>query len=433
MIVAELFSRSSPPSRNIGEEVIVTLFIRNAGDEWGWFRGQVAVSTGSGWERFYSDWQLLEPGWDALFYVSFTMPSYDALCYGYAGHWDATAQATVWDATSTAFTVKVTGLPPATPPKAAIDSYQVPSSARTGELVTLLVTVRNVGGSLGLLMAGVAHKEAGLNVWTWGDRQWIDINKTYLFTLSFTMPPESTTLLINSWHWDYVASIDYLDDSAGPFTLALNTSEWLELALPASIASALDTGWANVTAGEWAEILGFKIPPFSFEPGRWALKGLNWIIDGVNWIINKSKEIWDKAYNAFSIAGSALGKIDDWLSYAANWWNSRISEWWAAAFEWVKAEIVDRLRPVWDQLNLALRDIMGVQSNVDNLGSTTRSWQSWLLGSLAQISPISELITAYNKVEAFFSVYLGQIQEFFGGAADWIFNRIDDWLNERVE
>jgi len=432
MIKAELFSLSLPATAKVGDTVTGVVFIRNVGDEGAWVRGQITYTTGSVWERFYSDWQFLEPGWEALFNVTFPMPSYDALCYAYAGFWEATAQVTVWGEASAGFNIKVTGLPSAAYPKAKIDSYQVPSSARVGEQVTVLVTVRNIGASQGLMMAGVAHKEAGLNVWTWGDRQWLDVGGTYLFTLTFTMPPESTDLLINAWHWDYVAGIDYLDDSAGPFDLALNTSEWLELALPDVIRSALDSNWLNFTAGQWAELLGFKLPPFTFEPGRWALKGLDSIIGGVNWLINKSKQIWDQAYNAFIIAGGALTKIDDWLSYAANWWSSRISEWWAAAFEWVKTEIVDRLRPVWDQLNQALRDIMGVQTNVDNLGDETRSWQSWLLGSLAQISPISELVTAYNKVEAFFSLYLGYIQDFFEDPPGFIFDKIDNWLNEEV-
>jgi hypothetical protein len=204
------------------------------------------------------------------------------------------------------------------------------------------------------------------------------------------------------------------------------------LQLPAAVRSALDSGWCNLGVGEWGSFLGVNIPPWGFEPGRWALKGLDTIIGGVNWLYTRADTIWDKAYNAALTAGNALGKIDDWLSYAANWWDSLIASWWSGAQEWVKVWVQDKFNTLWAFVQSAGRDITNLYSKVQNLTDVTKSWQTWLLGNLAGISPINTLIAGYNKAEGFYSVYLTQIGDFFRDPPGWIFDRIDDWLNERV-
>jgi hypothetical protein len=204
------------------------------------------------------------------------------------------------------------------------------------------------------------------------------------------------------------------------------------LQLPAAVRSALDSGWCNLGAGEWGSFLGVNLPPWGLEPGRWALKGLDTVIDAVNWVYTRADEIWDKAYNAAITAGNALSKIDDWLSYAANWWNSLVTSWWSGAQEWVKVWVQDKFNTLWAFIQSAGKDITNIYGKLSNLTDTTKSWQTWLLGSLASISPIDTLIAGYNKMESFYSVYLTQIGDFFRDPPGWIFDRIDDWLNERV-
>jgi hypothetical protein len=204
------------------------------------------------------------------------------------------------------------------------------------------------------------------------------------------------------------------------------------LQLPAAVRSALDSGWCNLAVGEWGSFLGVNLPPWGLEPGRWALKGLDTIIDAVNWVYTRADEIWDKAYNAALTAGNALSKIDDWLSYAANWWNSLVTSWWSGAQEWVKVWVQDKFNTLWAFIQSAGRDITNLYSKVQNLTDTTKSWQTWLLGNLAGIPPINTLIAGYNKMESFYSVYLTQIGDFFRDPPGFIFDKIDNWLNERV-
>jgi len=422
-----------PVSRRAGESIDCVVSVRNDGNEEGWFLVNAALWTGSEAIYYYSEWDQIMPGVTKQFPVSLLMPQGDATIMAWAGWWDYAAQATVWDAQTDWVTVKSADAPVLGPPKAVIVNYKAPGSARNGAPVLITATIRNDGQTWGYCLAAVAYTDAGSQRWIWGPWTGLYPGDSAPFTLEFPMPATATTLVVYAQHYDFDLGMGINDASTSVLTVALDASEWLNLQLPEAIASALDTGWANITAGEWMNALGIKIPPFSFEPGRWALKGLNWIIDGVNWTLNKLKEVGDKAAEALRNAGTALTKINDWLSSASSWWNSRISGWWSSTMGWVDDNIISKVRPVWDYAYQLARDITGVQVNVDGLGSTTKSWQSWLLGSLASISPIDVLITGYNKLENFFSVYLSQIDDFFKSPAGWIFDRIDDWLNERVE
>lgn len=202
--------------------------------------------------------------------------------------------------------------------------------------------------------------------------------------------------------------------------------------LPAAVRSALDSGWANLAVGEWGSFLGINFPPFGFEPGRWALKGLDAIIDAVNWVYTRADEIWDKAYNAFILAGNAMTRIENWVGIAYSWFSGLVSAWWSSTFETVKAAISTAAGAVRDYANQLYTDILRVEGSVVNLGTVTRSWQTWLLGSLASIPPINTLIAGYNKMESFYSVYLSQIGDFFKDPPGFIFDKIDNWLSEKV-
>jgi len=205
------------------------------------------------------------------------------------------------------------------------------------------------------------------------------------------------------------------------------------LQLPAAVRSALSSGWCNLAVGEWGNFLGVNLPPWGFEPGRWALKGLDVIINAVNAVITRANEIWDKAYNAAITAGTALTKINDWLSYAANWWDSLITSWWSGTQEWVKSAISSAAGAVRAYAHQVYHDAMNIGAKLDTFQTTTGSWQTWLLGSLASLSPIDTLIGGYNKMENFFAVHLKNIGDFFKDPPGWIFDKIDNWLNERVE
>jgi hypothetical protein len=205
-----------------------------------------------------------------------------------------------------------------------------------------------------------------------------------------------------------------------------------KLQLPAVIRSALDSSWCNMGAGEWGSIFGIKFPPWGIEPGRWVLKGLDIILDGVNVVWGWADETWVKVHNAVITAGTALTRIDDWLSYAASWWNNLIAGWWASTKVWVESAISAAAGAVRDYAHQVYHDAMDIGTNLNAFKTTTGSWQTWLLGSLATIPPINTLVAGYNKAENFFSVHLQNIGDFFKDPPGWIFDKIDNWLNERV-
>lgn len=432
MLKATIAGFVYPASRRVNESVDCVISIRNDGDEEGWFMASVAFWTGSDWLYYYAEWVDVLPGATVQFPVSFVMPQGDATIWPMAGFWDWAAQAAIWEPGPNQVTITLAGAVTQGPAQAVIVNYQAPASARSGDKVIVTATLRNDGERWAFCRLALAYLDAGSERWAYVNWEGLFPGDSVMVTLEFPMPAASTNLVIYAQHWDFDQGLGINDGSTGILTVALDASEWLHLELPAAIVSALDTGWANITAGEWADIFGFKIPPITFEPGRWALKGLNWIVDGVNWVVNKGKETWDKAYEAYRRAGESLTKINDWLLGAYNWFTSRVSDWWDSTWPWVNNNIVARIRPVWDFANQLVGDITRVQGNVDGLGDSTRGWQSWLLGSLAQIPPIDVLIQGYNKAENFYRVYLTQIDDFFLNPMDWVFDKLDNWLNERV-
>jgi hypothetical protein len=433
VIRAELVSTVVPAVVSPGSSVTVQALLRNAGNEVGTFEIMVAWSTGTAWDWYYSSQQVLQPGAFGTFYLSFPMYAYDSEIFVYACHRDPVSFIRVSDQVSTSITIAVPYTPPADPPRAFIDAYAVPGSARSGDTVIVPIQVRNGGGTAGLLRGWVQHKVAGL----WVNRdigfQQIDVGGTYLFSISFTMPAESTDVLLIADHWNATAQIWYLDTTSGPYTITLNTDDLIDINIPSDIREALSSAWLNFKKGDWADVLGFKLPPFTFEPGLWTLKAFDYILDGVNTVVNKVRETWDKAYDAATTAGHALTKIDDWLSYAVSWWDSRITSWWAGAQQWVKAHVSGVVQQVWDYATSVARDVGNVAHELKGWKEWTSAWQTWLLKSLATIPPIDTLITGYNKVENFFTVHLQNIGDFFKDPPGWIFDKIDNWLNERVE
>ena len=274
-----------------------------------------------------------------------------------------------------------------------------------------------------------------------------------LFSFPFTIPPTSWG---GPWTWyycfsyigwtaneisedgDYRVSIQV--EGVGSTTIAFTVRGITPvpsptvgtLQLPAAVRNALSSSWANLAVGEWGSWLGINLPPWGFEPGRWALNGLDTIIDSVNSVITWANEIWDKAYNAAITAGNALTRIDDWLGYASSWWNGLISAWWSSTKLWVESAISSAAGAVQSYATQVYRDVVSLGSKLDAFKTTTGSWQTWILGSLASIAPINTLIAGYNKMENFYSVYLSQIGDFFRDPPGFIFDKIDNWLNERV-
>jgi len=433
MIKAEIVSSSVPAVVSPGTSVDCQMLMRNAGDEAGEFLLQVVWSTGTKWDWYESSRQVLQPGAFGTFWVSFLMYTYDSYVYLYACHKDPVTPLIFRDEIAGPVTVAVPATPPADPPRAFIDAYAVPGSARNGDTVIVPIQVRNGGGTAGALRGWLQYKVAG----QWVNRdigfQQIDVGGTYLFSVSFVMPAESTDVLLVADHWNYTASIWYLDTTSGPFAVTLNTDDLIDVNIPSDIREALSSAWLNFKKGDWADVLGFKLPPFTFEPGLWTLRAFDYILDGVNTVVNKVRETWDEAYNAAITAGTALTRINDWLSYAVSWWDSRITSWWAGAQEWVKSHVAGIVGPLW----LYVVDIgYRVNSVVYDLAEwrdVSSAWQTWLLKSLATIPPIDTLVTGYNKVENFFAVHLQNIGDFFKDPPGWIFDKIDTWLNGEVE
>jgi hypothetical protein len=433
MIKAEIVSSSVPAVVSPGTPVNCTMLMRNAGDEAGEFLLQVAWWTGTKWVWYESSRQVLQPGAFGTFVASFLMYTYDSTVYLYACHKDPVTPVIFRDEISDPLTVAVPYTPPADPPRAFIDAYAVPGSARNGDTVIVPIQVRNGGGTAGALRGWLQYKVAG----QWVNRdigfQQIDVGGTYLFSVSFVMPAESTDVLLVADHWNATAQIWYLDTTSGPYTITLNTDDLIDINIPSDIREALSSAWLNFKKGDWADVLGFKLPPFTFEPGLWTLRAFDYILDGVNTVVNKVRETWDKAYDAAITAGNALTKTNDWLSYAVSWWDSRISSWWVGAQEWVISWVEDKTRTLWTVHNGLSSWVNSVYQQLSSFTAATKSWQTWLLKELATIPPIDTLITGYNKVENFFTVHLQNIGDFFKDPPGWIFDKIDNWLNGEVE
>lgn len=205
-----------------------------------------------------------------------------------------------------------------------------------------------------------------------------------------------------------------------------------KIQLPDVVRSTLDSSWVNIAAGDWGSIGPIKIPPFSFEPGRWALKGLDVIIDGLNWAIDFANSVEDKASSAFSVAGNALTKIDNWLSVVSNWLSSQLEAWWSSTWGFVATAISTAARAIWDFALQIDRDVVSLGGKVAGLSDSITSLPSTILGNLASSPLIRTLIDGYNKTSSFFALYLTRVEEFFLNPVEWIFDRIANWLNEEV-
>lgn len=146
----------------------------------------------------------------------------------------------------------------------------------------------------------------------------------------------------------------------------------------------------NLHAGQWAEILGVKIPPFSFTPGEWIEWVVDWLLIPINLLLRGFDELKGLVAQAWDAAAGALGKIDDWLTGAAFWFATTIAGWWSGVWDWLQpyiytifsslkdwagsvvswfANIDDWIKSFWIDIRLYVRGITSELVSLDFFGA----------------------------------------------------------------
>ncbi|MCJ7828991.1 MAG: Mtc1 family protein [Dehalococcoidia bacterium] len=346
-------------------------------------------------------------------------------------------------------------LPPEAAPPFAYIAYQEHSSrAAPGIPGSASITIRNTGGVAALMSCAVEYSDNGqVQVY---DALWVNIlpNEAHSWVISFPMPDHAIEIYIKSGHADPTTHLPVTDETLGPYPIELDPryapaptppgvppqptpapptpSGLARVTKPSTLQNALDSAWLNFEAGGWFTILGVRVPPWSFTPGLWIESAVDFLLGPVNAIITAVLDVSVHLTEAWNKAYEALGKIDNILSSLTHTISSYVTSWWSSAFQTVKVAISTAAGAVSDFAKQVARDVVGLGTKLQSLTDVTRGWQTWLLKSLATIPPIDTLIAGFNKAESFFALYLTPIGDFLTSPVDWIFDRIDNWLNEEV-
>jgi hypothetical protein len=158
--------------------------------------------------------QVIMPGEQATFTISFTMPTYSIRGSILASSYDGVKWG-VDDFQNFAIAVEVAP-PPLALPRAAITDWTIPDSAQAGEPVTITVSLGNVGEGPGRIRPlGVVG--GALVPFTPSEAE-VEVGQVAQFTASFTMPQQDVELTIFANSWD---GTKWLQDQVRQFPIAV--------------------------------------------------------------------------------------------------------------------------------------------------------------------------------------------------------------------
>ncbi len=189
-------SYTAPVSAVPGSVVPVDIFFRNTGDEDGSFRTRIDYGSTSIWGLRGT--MALGPGQLTADWHDIIMPSTDTVFNAHLLVWDPIGEGW-WIADILSFTVTAE-VAPLLPQAEIVGIQELPASAPPDTLIEVVVTVRNVGASVGNVQLRALLNTTPLTV----DPEFVDlgVNGEQDFSFSFSMPSSNVVLILNAYSWN---------------------------------------------------------------------------------------------------------------------------------------------------------------------------------------------------------------------------------------
>lgn len=320
----------------------------------------------------------------------------------------------------------------AAPAFAHVVAESQPSTAWPGDTITCRVTITNTGGSAGLINCSVRYVLGDSGPTFVGDWRTLQPGGSGVWIITLPMPSGNIRVYVVSSHQQGTPPLPVLDESLGPYTVTEDASELSNVDKPDWLKSALDSSVLNIVKGSWFSLFGIDVPPFSFEPGHWIESGLDLLLVPVNFLVNAARSVAIKVKDAFDKAWEVAGRLDDIVSSWADFVSSHITDWWAGVWVTVQSYVTATFLQFNDLLAHARWDIVTLGTRVTNLAGAWDSWVANFFQTALQHEPFRTLSSMTNTAYQVVQALPAELHDFFLNPAGWIFDKIDDWLNEEV-
>jgi len=365
------------------------------------------------------------------------MPSNDVDVEVSAWHWDWAVSRAIRDDVKGPYTLKVKEPIIKVGPIPKIEQFWPIAEAQAGSTVTYKANIRNVGDQPGWFR--LHETRVGLNYiagsWTWFAE--IPVGGILTFTGTFLMPDFNITVTLQAEWWDEPAQT--WRDGGDPvgYSIAVVRDPWPEVGMPRDLWDFLSGKWCNVYEGQWVSVtlLGytFNVPLWSFTPGIYARDAIQWTIDVVNTLIGDLRDIWVKAQEAWKWAREAKDAIADWTTGAFSWFRTQVSDWWGTTWPPIQKVFTTTLNNLNVDLAGAWSTIRGLNNTLSALQIDYQSFKINIFKDILNLDVFQVLKDGFNSFQEFATNPLdwiyGKVADFVG----WLFEKVDDWLNETVE
>lgn len=437
MIKAAIVAAAFPQEATPGESVRYQITLRNIGDEKGWLICSIAYFAEGAWQPTLGDWVELNSGQAHIYDLYLTMPSYDIDVIIDASHWDPVVNIAITDEQKGPYRLAVKEPVVQVGPVPRIMWHLPVAEAQAGSEVPYSAGVLNVGDQDGVFRLRAALFDTFYVRSFWTDPLGVKTGFLGDFAGTFPMPDFNVRVELQAEWLDPVGWV--WRDGGDPvgYSIAVVRDEWPSLVMPAVMWDALSSGWCNIVAGEWFDEsifgIGLKIPPFSFTPGYWARDAIQWVIDRINSVIDGIRSLVVTVQEAWDTAWAAAEAVDGWFSSATSFISTFVGTWWTEAFE----SVIHAIGAAVGSLN----DLLGgritvLEDVVDTLTGLDLSWDNIaanIIDIIERVPPFDFVLDVVRTITRLGIEMLDELPDFFSNPAGWIFDKIDDWLNEEVE
>jgi hypothetical protein len=412
-----------------GDQIPIVPVIQNTGTVRTWFAMSLNWQVAGAWQSIAGANQEVSPGREAA--QSFTVVMPNVSTGFYVRILAVNPDTNLWE--QVAWTGPYTVARLSENAYSAIIGVEFPARIRAGASGYVTVVVRNTGRVVSWLNAWFNLMVGGTITVQTPAAVWVEPNELGVWTFNFTMPPTSCQFFVRTLYVNPATNLWEQGDTTPWTVLVLDTDEYKAVSKPPTLHSILTSDWLNVKRGAWFDQWPIVIPWWTFEPGKAIEGAIDWVIDGINWLVGKSKTTWQTATDAFSKAWEAFGRIDDWLRGALSWFYTQVNNWWSTTWVNVQSWVRSFIDSLQYQVNLAFSDITGLNVKITNLATDYDTFKVDFINQIKNTEPFPSMIDAYNTVQAIIEALPEELGAFFSDPAGWIFDKIDDWLNEPVE
>ena len=322
---------------------------------------------------------------------------------------------------------------PSLQPRAHIVSVAAPLSARAGDQVEVQVTLANTGAGTGDCLCDLVYSYADAPQLLPGAWKRFSPNESAVYNFAFTMPGVAVTLYAESYHLDPDTSQRVYDETTPAQAVAVQVDETARIQKPDWLSSVLDSGVLNITQGQWMDLWAIKIPPFSFEPGRWIESGIDLLLVPVNFIMDtvrthgqNIKDMWDKVWEV-------ADNLFDWLSSSASWVLDHITTWWDSVYP----DILDAIRSVGNftvsLYQAVISQLVMLSGRLDGISSVLQELPISVPQYVLQNPTFRTLFDMASFSYEAVLLLPKELPDFFANPPLYIFHKIDDWLNEKED